>query len=340
MSLVLVTGATGFIGGHVARTLLGRGYSVRALVRPGQTMTWRHEALSVALGDVRDEAAMRQAVEGCDGVVHTAALYTFWAPRRLMHDVNVRGTRNVLQAAVDAGVERIVHTSTVGTIALRSDGTPADETEDATPKEMAGPYKRTKFEAEQVARRLAWAGAPVVIVNPTAPVGPGDVKPTPTGRVVLDFLRRSLPAYIDTGLNFVDVADVAEGHVLALERGKPGERYLLGNLAGNMTLREVLLVLEEITGLPGPRWRLPWAVALAAAYLDRVVEGALLRREPRIPLEGVRTARKPVWVDCSKAVRELGLPQRPVREALRQAVEWFIAEGYTSTSPAPIARHG
>ena len=340
MSLVLVTGATGFIGGHVVQALLSRGYQVRAFLRPGWALEERQSAmgsggvvngpqsdLEVSYGDVTDPPAVAAAVQGCDGVVHTAGLYTFWTPRRRrMRDVNVNGTRNVLQAAADAGVGRIVYTSTVGTVRLDRDGALGDETEDALPHELTGPYKRSKFEAERVARQLAHQGAPVVIVNPTAPVGPGDNRPTPTGRVILDFLRRGFPAYVDTGLNFVSVTDVAEGHVLALERGRVGERYLLGNLEGNLSLKELFGILERITGVPAPKRQVPWALAMAAAYLDWFVEGTILRRQPRIPLEGTRMARKRMWVDCSKSVRELGLPQRPVEEALREAVAWFAAQ--------------
>ena len=328
MSTVLVTGATGFIGGHVTQALLDRGHQVRALVRPGSGLRWEHPSLSVAAGDVRNPASLAAAVEGCDSVVHLAALYTFWAPERLMRQVNVEGTRNVLQAAANAGVKRIVHTSTVSTVRLHRDGTRGDETQDARPQDLVGPYKRTKFEAEQVAQQFAWRGTPVVIVNPTAPVGPGDRRPTPTGKVVLDFLRRALPAYVNTGLNLVDIADVAEGHVLALEKGQVGERYLLGSQEGNLTLAQVLQALEQLTGLPAPQRRVPWALAMAAAYVDRLVEGTLLRRQPRIPLEGTRMARKYMWVDCSKAVRELRLPQHSVQDALRRAVDWYVAEGY------------
>ena len=333
MNRVLVTGATGFIGGHVARALLERGYRVRALLRPGQELPWSHPALGAAFGDIRDRPSVAAALQGCDAVVHVAGLYTFWAPKpKLMYQVNVEGTRNVLEAAFEAGVERIVHTSTAGTLKHRGGGTLADETEDAEPADLAGHYWRSKFQAELQARRLAGQGAPVMVVNPTVAVGPGDVKPTPTGQVIVDFLRGAIPAYVNTGLNLVDVADVAEGHVLALERGEVGQRYLLGNQEGNITLKEMLRMLAELTGRPAPRRRLPMALALAAAYVDQFVEGTLLRRQPRIPLEGTQHARVPTWVDCSKAVRELGLPQRPVRDALRHAIEWFSAEGYITPS--------
>ena len=337
MKRVLVTGATGFIGGHVARALLERGYGVRALVRSDSSLGWSRPEMESVEGDVRNRASVAAALQGCDSVIHAAALYTFWAPKPgLMYEVNVRGTRNVLEEAHRAGVERIVYTSTVSTLKHRGGGTLADESEDAEPADLVGHYKRSKFQAEMEARRLTEQGAPIVIVNPTAPVGPADVKPTPTGQVIVDFLRRAIPAFVDTGLNLVDVADVAEGHVLALERGVVGERYLLGSQEGNLTLREILQMLAGITGLPAPRRRVPMGLALAAAYVDQFVEGTLLRRRPRIPLEGTKLARKPMWVDCSKAVRELGLPQRPVEDALHQAVEWFTTQGYAPTTPQRV----
>ena len=338
MSLVLLTGATGFIGGHVAQALLSRSYEVRALVRPQSTLALQAPGLSVAPGDIRDPGSVAAAMEGCDAVVHTAALYTLWtADPAEVYEVNVGGTRNVLRAAVAAGVQQVVYTSTMSTVSLRTDGVPADESQLARPEELAGHYKRSKFQAERIARRMAAQGLPVVIVNPTAPVGPGDVRPTPTGKVIVDFLRRAFPAYVDTGLNLVDVADVAEGHVLALERGTPGERYVLGNAEGNVTLVEQLRMLAEITGLPAPSLRIPHGVALAAAYADALIEGKLLRRPPRVPLEGARMARKHMWADPSKAIRELGLPQHSVRDALKRAVDWFTANGYAP--PLPKGSH-
>jgi dihydroflavonol-4-reductase len=329
---VLLTGATGFIGGHVASSLLERGHEVRVLVRPSSEMTWQHPALQVCQGDIRDRISVEKSLEGCDAVVHTAAYYTLWAPDpSVIYDVNVDGTRNVLEAAVGAGVQRIVYTSTVGTIALRK-AYLATEDDLAPPHEMSGHYKRSKYEAERIARRMTHAGAPIVIVNPTAPVGPADVKPTPTGQVIVDFLRGRMPAVVDTGLNYVDVADVADGHVLALEKGVPGQRYLLGNVDGNLTLIEMLRRLGRITGLKPPRLRLPHIVAQSIADLDAIVENALLHREPRVPREGVRMAKRKMWVDPSKAVRELGVPQRPIDDALARAARWFVDRGY---APAP-----
>ncbi len=329
---VLVTGATGFIGAHVAAALAERGYAVRALVRPGSALPTHLSGVEVAEGDVRERSGVAAAVAGCWGVVHAAARYAFF--EREPDEpflTNVEGTRNVLEEAVRAGAERIVHTSTVGTLRFPS-GRPATEEDRGGPADMVGPYKRTKWEAERIARRMAAAGAPITIVQPTAPIGPGDVKPTPTGQVIVDFLRRRLPAYVDTGLNLVHVADVAEGHALALERGEPGRAYLLGSREGNLTLAGLLALLARLTGLRAPRVRLPVGLAVGMAHLDALVEGRVLGREPRIPLEGARMARKRMWADPSRAVGELGLPQRPVAQAVADAAGWFIERGY---APAP-----
>jgi dihydroflavonol-4-reductase len=332
MNRVLLTGATGFIGGHVAWSLVQRGYEVVALNRPARKMTWWHDSLTVRTGDILNQASVRAAIDGCDAVVHCAANYALWSrDPSTIYAANVEGTRNVLEAAIDAGVERIVYTSTVGTTRFRRDA-PATESDLAGPQGMAGHYKRSKYEAERIALRLARSGAPIVIVNPTAPVGSADVKPTPTGRIIVDFLRGRLPAFVDTGLNFVGVDDVAEGHVLALEKGTPGERYLLGSADGNLTLAELLIRLSKITGLPAPRWRIPHAIARLMASVDGYVEGDLLHREPRIPMEGVRMAHQKMWADPSKAIRDLGMPQHSVNEALAQSIAWFVQHGY---APAP-----
>jgi dihydroflavonol-4-reductase len=328
----MLTGATGFIGGHVAWSLVQHGYEVVALTRPGSKMRWRHDSLTTRVGDVRDLASVRAALAGCDAVIHAAANYTLWSKDHAgIYEANVEGTLNVLGAAIDAGVERIVHTSTVGTTRFRKDAL-ATELDVAGPQGMMGHYKRSKYEAERIALRLARNGAPIVVVNPTAPVGSADVKPTPTGRIIVDFLRGRLPAFVDTGLNFVGVGDVAEGHVLALEKGTPGERYLLGNAKGNLTLAELLARLSKITSVPAPRWRVPHAVARVMGSIDGLIEGGLLHREPRIPMEGVRMAYQRMWADPSKAIRELGMPQRSVDEALAQAVDWFVDHNY---APAP-----
>ncbi|MBI4308369.1 MAG: NAD-dependent epimerase/dehydratase family protein [Chloroflexi bacterium] len=324
----LVTGATGFIGGHVTRHLLDAGVAVRVLVRPrSDTRLLEGLPVDVAWGDVADVESVRRAIEGCQAVYHGAALYAFWHPDpAAFHRTNVEGTRNVLEAALRAGVQRVVYTSTTAAVGLRPGGLPADEASDPQTSDLLGAYKRTKYLAEVEARQFAARGLPVVIVNPSAPVGWGDVKPTPTGRVVLDFLKGRMFAYLDTGLNLVDVEDVARGHLLAFEKGRPGERYILGNR--NMALREVFQALATITGRPAPKRRVSWRLALAIAYMDSFVEGTLLRQAPFLTVTEVRLARKPMYYDASRAVRELGLPQSPVERALEKAVDWFERQGY------------
>jgi len=323
----LVTGGSGFIGAHVVRALVGRRREVRCLVRPGSRRTSLEGlAVEVVEGDVTDVSSVRAAVCGCETVFHVAADYRLdAADPSALFAVNVAGTENVLRAAADAGARRIVHTSSVGALGLRADGAPADEETAVDPETLVGAYKKSKFEAEAVARKLAESGAPVVIVNPSTPVGELDVKPTPTGQVIVDFCNRRMPAYVETGLNVVDVKDVAEGHVLAAERGVTGRRYILGNR--NMTLKEILDELARITGLPSPQVRLPHWVPLAAARADRLV-ARLSGRAPRISLEGAKMSRYRMYFDPSRAVRELGLPQSPVEPALERAVGWFRANGY------------
>lgn len=324
---VLVTGATGFIGGNLARRLWREGHEVLALLRPGSnTLTIDGTGINVVEGDILDRDSVARSVEGCDALFHCAAAYTFWSrDPALVKRTNVDGTANVLQAAREAEVPRIVYTSTVSTVGLTG---PEPGTEDTPvdPHHLVGYYKKSKYRAEQVALAMAAEGLPLVIVNPTAPVGPWDVKPTPTGRIVLDFLRRRVPAYLATGMNLVDVEDVAAGHILALARGKTGQRYLLGNR--NMTLNEVFIMLQELTGIQAPRWRIPYWLAAGAGYADQLIEGKLLGREPGIPLEGLKVSRKPMYVNCRKAVEELGLPQGPVEAALDKAVRWFVDHGY------------
>ncbi|MBM3941879.1 MAG: NAD-dependent epimerase/dehydratase family protein [SAR202 cluster bacterium] len=325
---VLVTGATGFIGGNLARLLVERGYRVRALVRPGsRTLTIDGTPVETVPGDILDGDSVRQAMAGCQAVFHCAAAYTFWAADpRSIYRTNVAGTATVLEAARVAGVSRVVYTSTVSTIGLPSHGL-GDEDTQVTPRYLVGHYKKSKYQAEQLALAQAAQGSPVVVVNPTTPVGPWDVRPTPTGGMVLDFLLGRIPAYVGTGMNLVDVADVAEGHILALEKGQPGQRYLLG--CRNVTLKEMFAMLQGITGKRAPQFKAPFWLALAAGYLDNLVEGQLLRREPRIPLEGLKVARQPMYVTCQKAVTQLGLPQSPVEPALERAVRWFTDYGYT-----------
>jgi dihydroflavonol-4-reductase len=314
----LVTGASGFLGWHVARVLVERGYRVRALARPGS----RVEGLDVEVvsGDLRDAASLDRAAAGCGLVFHVAADYRLWAkdPAELYRS-NVDGTRNLLEASRKSGVERVVYTSTVGCIGVPHDGV-GDETLPVSLDDMAGDYKRSKFLAEQVALEFAREGFPVVIVNPTAPIGDHDVKPTPTGKIVLDFLNGDMPAFIDTGLNVVDVRDTAEGHLLACERGKPGERYILGS--ENLTLAQILQKLATITGRKAPTVRLPYAVAYCAGVCSTAWAG-LTGTPPRVPIEAVRMARKKMWVSHEKARRELGFQPGPAEMALRRAADWF-----------------
>ncbi len=323
----LVTGATGFIGANVVRALLERGYNVRALARPGaDRRSLAGLDVQWAEGDVRDPLSVRNAILGCSYVFHVAALYALWTrPRRLVYEVNVDGTRHVLQAAWEARVERVVHTSSVAALGLRGDGYPADETVPATSATLVGDYKRSKFLAQELALAFARRGLPVVVVNPSFPVGPYDAKPTPTGQVIVDFLNGRLPAYVDTGMNVVAVEDVAVGHVLAAERGRTGELYILGG--ENLSMRQFLGLLGEVSGRPVPRVRLPAAPLVPLAYLT-AAWSALTGSVPRLTPDTVRMARHRMFYDPGKAVRELRLPQTPAREALRRAVEWFRENGY------------
>jgi dihydroflavonol-4-reductase len=318
MKPVLVTGASGFLGWHVARLLLERGGAVRVLVRPGsQVLGLDAERTS---GDLRDRASLERAVAGCSRVFHVAADYRLWAKNPAeLYLSNVEGTRNVLEAARCAGIERVVYTSTVGCIGIPRNGI-GDENTPVRLEDMAGDYKRSKFLAEQVALEFAGRGFPVVIVNPTAPIGDHDVKPTPTGKIVLDFLKGDMPAFIDTGLNVVDVRDTAEGHLLAADRGRPGERYILGS--ENLTLAQILQKLAKITGRKAPTLRLPYAVAYCAGACSTAWAG-VTGTPPRVPLDAVRMARKKMWVTHEKARRELGFDPGPADVALARAVEWF-----------------
>jgi dihydroflavonol-4-reductase len=334
----LVTGATGFVGSHLTRLLAARGESVRILTRasnqnsgcaPRGFDALAGVSLERVTGDLRDPSSLVAAVQGVERVFHVAADYRLWAANPSeIYESNVTGTRSLLKAAREAGVRQFVYTSTVATIGVpRGGGSLPDETTRASESEMIGDYKRSKFLAEQEALRAAAEGFPVVIVNPTAPVGPADWKPTPTGKIILDFLNGKMPAYVDTGLNVVAVEDVAQGHLLAAERGRTGERYILG--ARNMTLKEILDVLAQITGRRAPRLRLPHAVAFAAACADHVFSRAV-GREPQIPLDGVRMARHRMFVDSSKAERDLGFKPGSVEAALERAVHWYEENGYVS----------
>ncbi|MCB1125504.1 MAG: NAD-dependent epimerase/dehydratase family protein [Verrucomicrobiae bacterium] len=333
-----VTGATGFIGANLVHELNAAGHEVKALVREDSDLRGLDGAEFEAVrADLQDHAALAEVIRGCDWCFHVAASYHLWlrdyAP---MYAANVDGTRAVLEAAADAGCSRIVYTSTVGTLALPKETDagvePADESRTAPLEQVRrNPYKHSKWLAEEVAREVAGKGLPVVMVNPSAPVGPRDVKPTPTGKIVVDFLNRALPAYLDTGLNWVHVRDVAQGHILAAEKGRVGERYLLGHADGNWTLKQALEVMAELTGLRAPRMQVPYWLAFAAAGVNETV-ARFTGKLPKAPLAGVRMARYKMFFNPAKAIRELGLPQTPPREALRDAVDWFRANGHAKHS--------
>lgn len=323
MKPILVTGASGFVGWHVARLLADAGHTVRALVRKGSSVPGL--AVQVFEGDLRDARSVQQAILGCGAVFHVAADYRLWAKdREEIFETNVRGTAQLLELASIEGVERFVYTSTVGCIGIPEDGFGTEETP-VDPRQMMGAYKESKYLAEQSVLRLAEQGFPAVIVNPTAPVGERDVKPTPTGRIILDFLRGRMPAYIDTGLNVVDVEDVARGHLLAFEHGTPGERYILGS--ENLTMREILEILAEESGRRAPSLKLPYGVAMAFAVADTAL-AAVTGKEPRAPVDAVKMARKKMFVSCAKAERELGYLAAPARQGLAKAIRWFRANGY------------
>lgn len=322
-----VTGATGFIGAAIVRELLKEGIQVRVLVRPGaDTRNLQGLDLEFRQGELCDPASLKAGITGCTQVFHVAADYRLWTrDPATMYRANVDGTRAVLEAAEAASVERVVYTSSVGTLGNPGDGTPGTEDTPVTFADMVGHYKKSKFLAEREAERFLERGLPLVIVNPSTPVGPHDIKPTPTGKIIVDFLNHKMPAYLDTGLNLISVEDCARGHLLAARQGRVGRKYILGNR--NLTLREIFTMLSAITGLPAPRVRLPYYPILAAAWVNEGL-ARLTGREPLIPLAGVQMARKFMFFDPSRAVTELGLPQTPVETALEQAVAWFRANGH------------
>jgi dihydroflavonol-4-reductase len=324
----LLTGATGFVGSAVLRELVRAGRPVRALVRPGSDRR-NLDGVQVEIvdGDLTDPASLEHAVKGCEALFHVAADYRLWVPDPdRMHSINVEGTRNLMRAAVAAGVRRVVYTSSVATLGYHSDGTPADEKTASTLEDMIGPYKRTKFLAEAEVRNLAdREGLPAVIVNPSTPVGPGDIKPTPTGRMIVDAASGRMPAYVDTGLNLVHVDDVARGHLLAMERGRIGERYILGG--ENLTLREILAEVAAITGRRPPLLRLSHQWVIPYAVLSEFLAG-FSGKAPRVTLDALRMSRKKMFFSSEKAKTDLGYRHRPVIEALRDAVGWFRANGY------------
>jgi dihydroflavonol-4-reductase len=315
------------VGGAVARALATAGTEVRALVRhEADLTTLKRLKVEAAYGDLRDKDSLRNALAGCRHLYHVAAHYALWArDPSIFYDVNVTGTRNLLEAAREVGTERIVYCSTIGAIGLPTGGGLGTEDTPVSLSQMAGHYKRSKYLAEQEALKLAKEGLPVVIVNPSAPVGEGDVKPTPTGQVIVDFMKGRMLAYIETGMNLIDVDDVAAGHLLAIQKGRVGERYILGNT--NLTLKEVFDILSRLTGVKAPRIKLPRQFVLLLAYLNHGF-AHMTDMPPRIPLDGVRMAKYKMHYDCSKALRELGLPQTPVEVALEKAVRWYRRHGY------------
>jgi len=322
----LVTGAAGFLGSHVTRQLVARGESVRVLMRPSSNNRAISDlSLEYVTGDLRDPASLERAMNGVKRVFHVAADYRLWAKHpQEIYDSNVGGTKNLLAAAKNAGIEQLVYTSTVATIAVDRPELPNEFT-DAKLEEMIGHYKRSKWMAEQEVLRAAKEGLPAIVAMPTTPVGPWDWKPTPTGKIILDFLNGKMPGYVETGLNFVGVEECAAGHLLASEKGKVGERYLLG--AENLTLKGLLDVLAEITGLRAPAMKIPHGVALGVAYVESAFS-RLVGKEPQIPVEGVKIAQHKMFVDCSRAKRELGFQPGPVAAALERAVRWYQANGY------------
>lgn len=325
---VLVTGANGFIGSALVRALTDEGCRVVVLVEPGSDRA-SIDGLEVeeVHADIRDAHAVRRAVDGCQGVFHVAALYRFWAPdSKLFYSVNVDGTRNVLAAARDAGVEKVVYTSTVGTLGLHPDGAPADETSYPDISHLFGSYKRSKYVAEHEVLRAAAEGCPVSIVMPTFPLGPRDRGPTPSGRLVLDFLNGRIPGFVDTVLNTVHVDDVARGHMLAFDKGTSGRSYILGG--ENLSLERLLAELAALTGLPRPGLKVPRSVSLGAAWVSDLVEGRVLRRHPSIPLEAARMSTTRMAFDDSRAREELGYAPRPAVEAIEASARWFLDNGY------------
>jgi len=325
--LAFVTGATGFVGSHVARALAENGADLRLLVRANSNLKNVQDLKAdLFTGDLRDPASLEKGIAGCDAIFHVAADYRLWVrdPDE-MYRANVEGTRAILGAARKNNVRRVVYTSSVATMGFTQNA-PADENSPVSLENMIGPYKRSKFMAEQVAIKAARSGLDVVIVNPSTPVGERDIKPTPSGRIVVDFLKKKFPAYVDTGLNLVDVRECARGHIAALEKGRAGERYILGG--ENLTLKQILDKLAAITGLPSPTIRVPYIVALATGVVDEVFTGRILGREPRATIDAVRMGRKKMFVSSPKAERELGWKVVAVDDALRRAVDWFRANGY------------
>ena len=332
---LFVTGATGFVGSHVAALAAEQGAELRLLTRKSSNTANLPVGAELVVGDLRAPEGFAAALQGCDAVIHVAADYRLWVPDPAdMYKANVEGTRELLRLAREAGVPRVVYTSSVATMGFDTAGTVVNEATPVGEADMIGHYKRSKWMAEQVALEAARAGQQVIVLNPTTPIGAMDTKPTPTGRIVVDFLNKNFPAYVDTGLNLVDVREIARMHLLALERGVPGERYILGG--ENLTLKQILDRLAAITGLPSPKHKVPHAVAMAYAFFEETITGKLRGKEPRATVEAVRMGKKMRFASSAKAELELGLRVLPVEDALRAAVTWFVANGYASATPFTI----
>ncbi|MFW6359675.1 MAG: hopanoid-associated sugar epimerase [Chroococcales cyanobacterium] len=324
-----LTGGTGFVGANVVRSLLNSGYHVRALVRPSSRLdNLNNLDVEIVKGDLNDPT-LADKMQGCQVLFHIAAHYSLWqTDKDALYRSNVEGTRNILAAARQAGIERVVYTSSVAAIGVKGNGKIADETYQSPVEKLIGHYKQSKYFAEQEAKKAAQQGQDIVIVNPSTPIGAFDIKPTPTGDIILRFLRRQMPGYVNTGLNLIHVEDVAQGHLLALEKGKTGERYILGNQ--NLTLKDILEQLSQITGLPAPKQEIPAWLPLSVAWIDENVL-ARLGKSPSVPFDGVRMAQQLMYYNASKAVRELDLPQTPIQTALEDAVNWFVKNGYVNS---------
>jgi dihydroflavonol-4-reductase len=329
---LFITGATGFVGSHVARLAAAQGADLRLLVRKTSNTNNLPAGSDLVIGDLREPDAFASALQGCDALLHVAADYRLWVPDPAeMYKSNVDGTRELLRLAREARVPRVVYTSSVATMGFKTDGTVVDEATPVSEVDMIGHYKRSKWMAEQVALEAARNGQQVMVLNPTTPIGAMDTKPTPTGRIVVDFLKRKFPAYVDTGLNLVDVEEVARMHLVALERGRVGERYILGG--ENLTLKQILDRLAAMTGLASPTTRVPHSVAMAFAFFDETITGKLRGKEPRATVEAVRMGRKKMFASSAKAERELGLRVQNVDAALQAAVDWFVGRGYAPKPP-------
>lgn len=332
---LFITGATGFVGAHVARLAADQGAALRLLARSTSNRSLLPASADVITGDLREPDGFASALQGCDALIHVAADYRLWVPDpEDMYKANVEGTRRLLQLAQAAAVSRVVYTSSVATMGFKTDGTIVDEAAPVTEQDMIGHYKRSKWMAEQVALEAGRRGQQVIVLNPTTPVGSLDAKPTPTGRIVVDFLNRNFPAYVKTGLNLVDVREVARLHLRALEVGVPGERYILGGQ--NLTLKQILDKLAALTGLPSPGMQVPHGLAMAFAFFDETITGRLRGKEPRATVEAVRMGRKMMFASSAKAERELGLHALPVDEALREACRWFVSHGYAPSPPRTL----